>query len=302
MAQYMAQVRSTKNNRKKKKRRSLFRLSVILLFFIFCISIGFVIYAFKFDASSKRAPGVNTDSSLSSDDSQSGTEDPSLTSQSDTDSTGDTDSSSALSTGAGPVAESKRQSDSYLDSCAFIGDSITTGLSGYKFVKKSNVFAMEGLRIDNITEKTIPTADYGDVLALDGLAKMKPQNVYILLGSNGVSWYKNDDMIKDFSDFIDSVQGELPDANVYIISITPVGTKKESIATPEDGRVLNTEIDNFNSRLLELANQKSVNYLDVNSALKDSSGKLPDSVTTDGMHFNKATYQTFVDYILTHTV
>ncbi len=306
----MSDTRPGGNTRKRKKRRSTLRLSVILLFFVFSIAISFTVYAFTFDASSKPAVKKNPD----------GTSSPSGTDISVTDKNGNpvtdmsagdvTDAAGNKITGIGasaensinPVKESSKKDDSYLGKSVFIGDSITTGLSGYKFVSNDNILASIGLRIDNITTEKVPTIKYGDILALDALLNIKPENVYILLGSNGVSWYDNDKMIENYSDFIDSVKTELPDADIYIISITPVGTIKENIDTTENGKILNSDIDRFNLRLIDLANQKGVYYVDVNTELKGDDGKLPADVTKDGMHFNKETYKKFVDYILTHTV
>ncbi|MDO5560817.1 MAG: GDSL-type esterase/lipase family protein [Oscillospiraceae bacterium] len=308
----MAEVRTNRNRSKKKKRRSLFKLSIILLFFIFSIVISFIIYALRFDGTSKLNPGMqpadsqsDTSDSLSDSLSDNNSLNPDGSSDVSSDASSETPNSEASGMAStpgsvNPVAESQRQNDSYLDSCAFIGDSISTGFSGYKFVSKSNVFASIGLRIDNITEEKVETADGSEILVLDGLKKLKPENVYILLGSNGVSWYDNDKMIEDYSAFIDSIQNELPDSKVYILSITPVGTQKESLEKPKG--VLNTEIDAFNKRLLELADKKSVYYVDLNSFLKDSSGKLPDSKSSDGMHFTKDTYATIIEFILKHTV
>ena len=136
---------------------------------------------------------------------------------------------------------------------------------------------------------------------MTALEEVRPANIYILLGTNGVAWYNNDSMIEQYGAFVDDIKTKLPDSKIYIISLTPVGTMKENIDTVENGKVLNSEIDQFNARLLDLANQKNVYYVDVNSELKDASGKLPDDVTRDGMHFTLDVYKKFVNYILTHT-
>ena len=184
----------------------------------------------------------------------------------------------------------------------FIGDSITTGFSGYKLVPSENVLADVGLRIDNIAEAKIKNPRFSEpVNVMAALESVKPENVYILLGSNGVAWYNNDTMIEEYGKFIDDIKTKLQNSHIYIISITPVGTMKENIDTIENGKVLNSEIDQFNNRLLDLADEKNVHYLNVNPELKDETGKLPDDVTSDGMHFNLDTYKKFIEYILTHT-
>ncbi|MBQ9982789.1 MAG: hypothetical protein IJP18_09510 [Oscillospiraceae bacterium] len=297
------------NTRKRKQLRNTFRLSVILLFFIVSIIVSFIIHAMNFDISSK--PIADMPETNSNDKSSVIVTDINGNSVTDTEGkvvTGEIptgENSPVSGTSSNPVAQSQRKDDSYLDTCVFIGDSITTGLSGYKFVSPENVLASIGLRLDNVTTEKVKTPSLGDILVMDALEKIKPENVYILLGMNGVAWYDvandNKKMIDEYSALVDSIKNELPQSNVYIISLTPVGTKKESIATAEEGRVLNTEVDRFNEKLLTLANEKEVHYIDMNSALKDENGKLADSDTTDGMHFVKDVYGKFVEYILTHT-
>ena len=289
--------------RRKKKRYNPFRLSLVLMFYIVSIVVSFLLYAANFDISSK--PSANYQSSDSS-----GTEKVVVTDSEDsalTDEDGNTvteinETEPEVSANGNPVPESKRQSDDYLDKCMFIGDSITTGFSTYKLVPRENVFADVGLRIDNIAETKIKNPRFSEpVNVMAVLESVKPENVYILLGSNGVAWYNNDTMIEEYGKFIDDIKTKLQNSHIYIISITPVGTMKENIDTIENGKVLNSEIDQFNNRLLDLADEKNVHYLNVNPELKDETGKLPDDVTSDGMHFNLDTYKKFIEYILTHT-
>lgn len=299
----MAETRAGKP-RKRKQLRNTFRLSVILLFFVLSILISFIIYALKFDISSKPIKNMpvpdseNLGMTIITDENKNKVSEESS-------SESDSQSTSVPSGAVNPVAQSERKDDSYLEKSVFVGDSITAGLSGYKFVSPENVLASIGLRIDNVTTEQVETPLLGKTLVLDALTQINPENVYIMLGMNGVAWYDvengNKKMIDEYSAFIDSIREKLPETDIYIISLTPVGTKKEQIETAEKGRVLNTEIDVFNEKLLALANEKSVYYVDVNTALKDSNGKLSDEDTTDGMHFVKDVYGEFIEYILTHT-
>lgn len=289
--------------KRKKRRYNPFRLSLILVFYLAGIIVSFLIYAANFDISSK--PAANSQS----------TETPSyetvVVTDADglsvTDEDGNTvteinETETSVSPAGNPVPESERQPDSYLEECVFIGDSISTGLSGYKIVPAENVLADVGLRIDNIETAKVKNPRFSEpVNVMAALESIKPENVYILLGSNGVAWCNNDSMLESYAAFVDDIKTKLPVSNVYIISITPVGTMKENIDTIENGKVLNSEIDQFNERLLSLADEKNVHFVNVNPELKDSTGKLPDDVTSDGMHFNKPTYTKFINYILTHT-
>ena len=302
----MAEIRRTnapRNTRRKKRRRGTLRLSVILLIFIACIVVSFIYYYSHFDISSKPNPDFVSYKGIS------GSENNDLLSEIG-EPTREEEAQDPASTAvteneekpADAVAQSERKDDSYLENCAFIGDSITSGFSSYKFVPVKNVFAQVGLRTDTVLTSEFDNTDSGSVTLLDGLKALSPESVYIMLGSNGIAWQDNEKMITEYGGLIDSVRETLPDAQIYIMSVTPVGSIKENKATPEEGKILNTQIDSYNLRLADLASKKNAAYLDINTMLKGSDGKLPEDISRDGMHLNKATYEKVIEYILTHTV
>lgn len=199
-----------------------------------------------------------------------------------------------------PISQRKQAPRSYLDSCVFIGDSLTVGLSSYGILPEKNVVAQIGLNIDKINTAAVPALNAGDpdMTVLEAVVSRAPENIYIMLGSNGISWLSNDFMIKEYSAFIDGLKGVLPDADYYILAVPPVAASRENHSSVP---IQNSEIDAFNSELLKLANDKGIYFVDVNTALKGNDGKMPDdAVAKDGMHFNKSTYDKMLEYILCH--
>lgn len=198
-----------------------------------------------------------------------------------------------------PVPEHERVSDSYFDSCAFVGDSIFTGLANYGFINKKQVFANIGMNIEKINTAELDTA-YGEMTVHSALLEAKPKNLYIMLGTNGIYWLSNDFMVSRYREFIEKVQVELPDTSVYILSIPPVTEGREKHETEP---ITNEEIDSYNSELLKLADELGVNFVDVNTCLKNNEGKLSlEEAEKDGIHFKADTYKKMLDYILRHTV
>lgn len=198
-----------------------------------------------------------------------------------------------------PLPESARKDRAYLDDCVFIGDSISVGLGSYSIIPETNVLAGIGLNSTTIQTKEIDTA-YGTMTILDALKTTNFNNVYIMLGSNGIAWIDSKDIVASYGEFLDNVKKEKPEANIYILSIPPVTAGKEVAG---DSPVKNSTIDAYNSDLLKMANSKKVNFVDLNTALKGNDGKLSTSyAANDGMHFKKSTYDKMIDYILTHTV
>ena len=198
-----------------------------------------------------------------------------------------------------PVAESEAVNSEYLNRCVFIGDSIMYGLSSYGIVPASNVYASMSMDVSKAETQTIQT-QYGEMTILDALSTSMPENIYIMLGTKGAAWMSVSDMYSSFSSFANKVKSTCPGANIYIISVPPVTSAKEqSVESP----IKNADIDSFNERLLEYANNNDIYYLDLNSYLKDSTGALAASdAENDGVHFKYSTYEKFIDYILKHTV
>ena len=259
-----------------------FRLKVVFIIFIIVFAACFAVYMM----------GVNVGIS---GESESGGE---IRTASESESAAESDSSSEAGNEIiNPVPLSEKLSETYLGKCAFVGDSLTAGLSDYQYVSSKNVIAEVGLNIDKINTQTIRTGA-GEKTALEALVDLSPENIYIMLGSNGIEWLSDKDMIGYYKEFTDSVKEALPDSKIYILSIPPVTSEREKAS---DNPIKNSDIDRYNSALLDMANDQMY-YVDLNTALKGNDGKFSDGdAADDGMHFNKATYQVMIDYILSHT-
>lgn len=286
-----------RNNRKKQGRGgTTAKLHVTAVFLIVLVSFltCFIIYMVTANLSGARAAAptdksqaLSSNGSASLDQKSSST--PAVT----------TPSATTSPPAVNPVPENPSPADrSYLASCAFVGDSLTVGLSAYGILPEKDVLAAQGMNIDKINNATITTAN-GETTILEALKARKPENIYIMLGSNGIAWLSNERMISEYSEFVDSVKSALPDSVIYILSIPPVSVVAETLKQP----ILNSDIDVYNSELLKMANEKKLHFVDINTALKGNDGKLPQEYSNqkDGMHFQKATYDIMLEYILKHT-
>lgn len=197
-----------------------------------------------------------------------------------------------------PVPASEKRSATYFNDCVFIGDSITQGLADYQLVPVQQVFASIGMNLSKVMTETMTTT-YGKVTAAEAVRQAQPKKIYIMLGSNGIGWMKPEEMIREYTALLDALEDASPESQIYILSIPPVTAGREAAS---EGPISNAVVDSYNSALLALANEYQAYYVDVNTALKGNDGKLPaDQASADGIHFKKATYEVFLDYILTHT-
>ena len=289
-----------KKSKSVKSKKFRYRFDMVILFCVLVFISCFVIYMFKGEiitgtSNSNLDNGtVINNSSTSLDDSSADSEDLSVVDSTSSEEVSSVNDSKIV---VNPVPQSETLDMSYFDNCVFIGDSLTVGLSAYNILSVDNVVASTGLNISKIdTEKIDTTA--GSLTAYEAVSSKKPANIYIMLGSNGISWLSNDSMISKYKAFVDEIKEALPTTKIYIVSIPPVTAGRELVA---EGSIKNSKIDTYNSELLKMANEKGIYFVDINTALKNNSGKLDaDRAEKDGMHFKKATYDIMLGYLLSH--
>lgn len=199
-----------------------------------------------------------------------------------------------------PVPYSEPVDESYFNDCVFVGDSIMEGMSVYGFFPESQVFASVGLNPYQLNTEKIDTY-YGNVTALSAVVSARPSKMYIMMGMNGVAWNINEEMIEQIGTFIDNVKKHIPSIKIYLMSVTPVSAEREARPSTAEGKILNSQIDLFNSGLLELADEKGIHYLDVNGSLRGGNNCLPSNLTSDGIHISKSVYKDIISYMLSHT-
>jgi lysophospholipase L1-like esterase len=137
------------------------------------------------------------------------------------------------------------------------------------------------------------------VYPAQAIAGWQSKHVYILLGINGVTWVNTDTAIARYTQLVNDIRANSPYVeDINIISVYPVAYSMETKSSVEDGRILNSEVDAFNLRLQAMASELGLNYIDVNSRLKNEYGYLPDSLTVDGLHLTQAGYEKVRDVLL----
>ncbi len=187
----------------------------------------------------------------------------------------------------GSVPESAARGDDYFQTCAFIGDSHVEGLK--YIVPADRVLAKNGLNLSRIAE-TIP---------VENAAALKPEHIYIMMGTNGVSWMSHSSMISDYTNYINSLQNAVPGADIYVMSIPPVTAAKSSKSVSENG-IPNSMINEYNELVSQMCKDNGWHFLDIHSAVADSSGCLTND-STDGVHMPVGVYKNVIkNYLLTH--
>lgn len=217
-------------------------------------------------------------------------------------------SDSAVSSAEIPVSSSQtvipQQSpeapDSYLESCIFTGDFIASGICIYNNINSNRRCAYSNnLTFNNIsTEKVSYNNKQQTIISAASASAAK--NIYVFVGTNDISYRDQQTMINEYKTFLRDLKAKCPNTNIYIASLAP--TLKSENKTKKSHN--NNKINSFNTKLKALAQEMSVYYIDINSALKNDEGVLPQEYSADssGVFLTPSAYKSIYKYIMTHTI
>lgn len=197
-----------------------------------------------------------------------------------------------------PVPQSDAKDESWFADAAFVGDSRMKGVLNYAKFSYAEDLAYVGLNVADVFTKPYVQTASGSVTVSDALANDKQYGkVYVMLGINELGWQSVDKFIEYYAKIVDLVRDTHPEAQIYIISILPVGAK----ATADQAHLNNDRVQSFNSRILGMCAEKQVYYVNGFEALAQN-GALPDDASPDGIHMEPKYCHMLTDYLLSHTV
>ncbi|MEG1027428.1 MAG: GDSL-type esterase/lipase family protein [Oscillospiraceae bacterium] len=205
------------------------------------------------------------------------------------------------------VPKSEAVEKAYFDDAVFIGDSISKGLKIYGVLPPKNVVADQNVGIDQIAnDKAVYVANDGTKTTLFNALKqvpITPKKVYIMLGSNGLPHYENNQHIEYYYKVIDRIMQTYPDAKIYLQSVTPITAAAEETYRKNGKTFTNKKINEFNELVLNMAKEKGLYYINVKDSLVDANGYLSSEYAgADGVHFKKNGHEAMYQYYKTHTI
>ena len=182
----------------------------------------------------------------------------------------------------------------YFADAAFVGNSVTAGFpmyfsangSGllgdvsvyarvsYSFLTDMNSMSGYMLQYDGVEMKA------ADLLALAGVRK-----VFICMGTNDLVGTEASVVRDRYINYINGIISANPGIRVFIVSTPP---RVNSDQTPG---LTNDKIDELNSLMSQYCSENSLDYIDINTALKNGTGELYSGYTSDGyVHMNNTGY------------
>lgn len=170
-------------------------------------------------------------------------------------------------------------SDFYNDA-VFIGDSVSLKLSYYaaaNSVLGSAQFLVRGsYSVFHAVNGTMLMTYRGQEMHLeDAIAATGAAKVFLMLGMNDIGAYGIDRTMQNWEILLGRIRDTVPDAQIYIQSMTPVWTGGEK------GGLNNYNVDLYNQRLQAFAESNDCHYVDVASYMKDATGGLATEYCSD---------------------
>ena len=193
---------------------------------------------------------------------------------------------------------------SYFNDVTFLGDSLTQGFQIYETgLPNAHYCAYRGVGPNAVVNGTTCTRVDGQTeIPMEALVASQPKAVYILLGTNVLT--RDTDysgFLSYYGRMLDMIRQALPDAVIYVQSITPV---RPEVRTKEnhDG-MYGERFCRVNNDLAALALEKGCIFLNLWEFLADESGNLKvEYAQPDGYHLTSAGYAAWVEYLRTHAV
>ena len=122
--------------------------------------------------------------------------------------------------------------------------------------------------------------------------------IYLMLGVNELGWKGTNIFRGHAENLIRRLKADHPDAELVIQSLLPVSTEQDA----KGSYVNNQRILAYNQVWRELAEENGCAYVDVAEALTGEDGCLPEELSFDGVHLNRAGCRLWLDYLRTHSV
>lgn len=198
----------------------------------------------------------------------------------------------------------------FFENTVFIGDSLTTGLRNYvtktrkkrECLGKAEFLSQGGMCYNNIlsdndAEQVLPKWQGKEIDLFVGLEKLNAKKVFICLGLSDLLQSRDKKVytVKNAENLIKSLQAFDPELQIYIESITPIISSRESYYFN------NKNVDLLNNELKILCKKNNVFFVDITHLFKDNNNCLADKYCTDqnnwGVHLTDKAYTKWVKYL-----
>lgn len=196
-----------------------------------------------------------------------------------------------------PVPESVSISDDYFEDALIAGDSRVGSLYHFSDLRDKGAEILYTTSISLWRIYDVAPDEGGDKPMFDMIMDTGRHNIYILLGINEIRNDNFDAWGEEFSAVIDEILAKHADDAIYLI----LNYHPKSLSNIDDKSLFN-HIEEQNTRLKQIAEEKRIYYIDISDEMADASGIVNSDLVWDGLHFNVSGARQFADYIARHVV
>lgn len=178
----------------------------------------------------------------------------------------------------------------YADS-AFAGNALAQTIGMYGILENTDFYANVNADVENIYEIT----STGSTTSIAEQFKSKRfKKVFLAFGENELSKLSSSDFKELYKKFIEKIKEYQPDTPIYLIGIPPV---TDDASNSDTNKITMQKVKEFNKRIMSIAVDNGLYYIDVIDALGDNKDFLPKGVSADGINLNKATVVDLLYYV-----
>ena len=164
----------------------------------------------------------------------------------------------------------------------------------YNGLKKIQDYSYIGLMVDTaISKEFVKTSNGHKITLLQDMKEKNIKKIYIMLGINELGWSYPQVFKSKYKELIKKIREIKPNAEIYVQSIIPVTKSRDK----SEKYFNNTRIKQYNQLIKEVANEENIQYLNVQSALVNSEGYLPEETSPDGIHIGKSYCEKWLEYL-----
>lgn len=129
------------------------------------------------------------------------------------------------------------------------------------------------------------------------LFDIKPSKVVLMIGTNDVNGKRpNDEILYTYRQIVNKIRIELPDADLYCMSIIPQGKALEDY-TSVDVDLSTEKILELNPEIKKIAEEKGATYIDLFSHVADENNLLIERYSDDAIHLNAAGFEVWTSLL-----
>lgn len=154
----------------------------------------------------------------------------------------------------------------------FLGDSLTAGGEWWELFGHRGMILNRGIGGDTSA---------GVLKRISTISRMHPEVVFLMIGTNDgqLLGYAPADTLRNYRMILSAIRQASPGTRIYIESVLPSRAPK-----------FNRWSQELNASTRQLADGKTVFFIDIRNAFLDSNGLLDERYTLDGLHLNANGY------------